>query len=318
MPAAGARAFRRLYPTRSNNVKELIDLAVRVIDQDVSLFITGESGSGKDHLASLIHRCSSRSGELIRVDCASIPPDLFESEIFGYEKGAFTDARTRKLGRLDAAQHGTLYFDEISSLALPLQAKLLRVIQEKKFSRLGGHHLLDLDARILSSSTKSADLLVERGELRSDLYYRLNVISLPIPPLRERREDIPLLASAFAGEFATRHQKSIDGFGKGFLEAMDLYGWPGNVRELRNIVERAVLLTEGTVIGPEMLPMDRFLEPPDLVELAKERGWTLADLERAYIEEVLRRTGSNYSLAASILGINRKTLLEKRKRFGLD
>jgi len=319
MPGSGSRAFRRFYPTRSDSVRTLIEVVAKVVEHNAGLLVIGESGSGKDHLAELVHTCGPRrSHPFVRIDCASIPAELFESELFGYEKGAFTDARTRKTGKLDLAQKGTLYLDGVAGLTSGIQAKLLRVIQEKQFSRLGGNHMLDLDARIISSANVSPELLVERGELRSDLYYRLNVVSVTIPPLRERRDDIPLLAEGFLRARAEALGRAIGGFAPEAMKLLLSYSWPGNVRELRNVVDRAVLMEEGPTISPASLPRERFLQPSDFLESARERAWSLEELEKQYIREVLRRTDSNYSVTARILGINRKTLLEKRKKYGLE
>ncbi|HXI14360.1 MAG TPA: sigma-54 dependent transcriptional regulator [Thermoanaerobaculia bacterium] len=318
MPSSGARAFRRAYPTRSESLRALVDVVAKVVEHNAGLLIIGESGSGKDHLAELVHACGPRRGaSFVRIDCASIPPELFESELFGYEKGAFTDARTRKIGKLDLAQKGTLYLDGVAGLANTLQAKLLRVIQEKQFSRLGGNYMLDLDARIISSASESPELLVNRGQLRSDLYYRLNVVSVELPPLRERKDDIPMLAEEFLGERGTALGRKFEGFDPEAMDLMLAYSWPGNVRELRNVVDRAALLEEGTTVSPNSLPHERFLQPSDFLQSANERAWSLEELEKQYIREVLRRTGSNYSASATILGINRKTLLEKRRKYDL-
>jgi DNA-binding NtrC family response regulator len=290
--------------TRSASMRTLLQTVEKVLDHDVNLLILGESGSGKDHIAEAIHACGNRHGKpFVRIDCAGIPAELFESELFGFEKGTFTDAQSRKLGKLETVQGGTVYFDNIASLAPVLQAKLLRAIQEKRFTRLGGNQTLALDGRVISS-IPSEELL---AGLRRDLFYRINVVMLTIPPLRERREDIPQLARSFLA----RRKHGID------EEAMQMlveHQWPGNVRELRNVIERAVLIEESDVITPTSLsPL-----ATDIVESAIRNQWTLDDLESRYIREVLRQTKSNYSRAAKILGINRKTLLEKRKRYGIE
>lgn len=291
-------------------MRAMLGIADRVASHDVSVLILGESGSGKDYLARAIHACSSRrNGVMITIDCAAIPPDLFESEIFGHERGTFTDAQTSKPGKLETAQGGTLYFDEISSLGAPLQAKLLRVLQDRSFSRVGGMRLRDLDVRVISSS--SSDL----SGVRHDLLYRINVVTLNIPPLRDRAEDIPRLARAFLREAAP----TITGIEDEAMRMLLDHPWPGNVRELRNVVERAALIETGSRLAPESLPLgEGFGDAPILAETALRRLWTLAELESRYIREVLRRTRHNYSEAARILGINRKTLLEKRRRYGIE
>jgi DNA-binding NtrC family response regulator len=283
----------------------LVQTIEKVLDHDVSILILGESGSGKDHLADAIHACGSRrAAPLVRIDCASIPPELFESELFGYEKGAFTDAQTRKLGRLELAQRGTVYFDEIAALTPPLQAKLLRAIEERSFTRLGGNQPVALDARIVSSSSSD---LADAALFRRDLLYRINVVTLHVPPLRERVEDIPQLTR----RFLARRKKGIDDDAMSLLTS---YPWPGNVRELRNAIDRAVLVEDSDVIRARSLP------PLDatIVETAARARWTLDELESRYIRQILHETRDNYSRAAEVLGINRKTLLEKRRKYGIS
>ena len=285
-------------------MRALLQTVGKALDHDVSILILGESGSGKGYLAEAIHRSGGRRDEpFVQVDCAAIPPDLFESELFGYEKGTFTGAETRRVGRLETAGRGTVYFDEIAALAPAVQAKLLRAVEERRFTRLGGGTTVRLEARVISSS--SADV---EAALRRDLLYRINVLTVTLPPLRERREDIPALAE----EMAAAAGKRIA------LDAMELlasHEWPGNVRELRNAIERAALLEDGDTITSASLPL---ASPAQIVTAASREGWTLEELESRYIREVLRRTKSNYSRAAEILGINRKTLLEKRRKYGLE
>jgi len=282
-------------------MRALVATIEKVLDHDVSILILGESGSGKDHLAAAIHACGPRRGApFVRIDCASIPPELFESELFGYEKGAFTDAATRKIGKLELAQGGTLYFDEIAALTPPLQAKLLRALEERSFTRLGGNQSIALDVRVISSSAH------DLSELRRDLLYRINVVTLHVPPLREREEDIARLATSF---LARRKR----GFDEGSLQMLATYPWPGNVRELRNAVDRAVLMETSDVITPAALPpLDG-----DVIDTAARARWTLEELESRYIRRVLSETSDNYSRAAAVLGINRKTLLEKRRKYGI-
>ena len=289
-------------------MRSLVETAAKLVDRDVSVLIVGESGAGKNYLAEALHACGPRrEAPFVTIECASIPHELFESELFGYEKGTFTDATARKLGKLEAARGGTAYFDEIAALTPPLQAKLLRALEERKFTRLGGSEEVPFHARVISST--SSDL----GGFRSDLLYRINVVTLTIPPLRERREDIPLLAN----EFLRKARKGAR-FDDEAMELLTSYSWPGNVRELRNVVERAALLSDGDRIGAAALPVERLREPAALVDAAVHESWTLEQLEERYIREILRRTKDNYSRAAQILGINRKTLLEKRKKYGIE
>ena len=284
-------------------MRNVLETVGKVLDHDVSILILGESGSGKDHLAQSIHATSARRDEpFVHIECASIPADLFESELFGHERGTFTDAQSRKIGRLELARRGTVYFDEISALAPQLQAKLLRVMQERRFTRLGGNAALPFEARVLSSSNADLNALLASGALRRDLYYRINVVTLTLPPLRERREDVLPLARQFL------HGKRLDAEAQKLVTS---YAWPGNVRELRNAMERASLLESGNLIRAEALPLT------DLVTTAARGAWTLDELELHYIREILRTTRNNYSKAAEILGINRKTLLEKRRKYGL-
>ncbi len=285
-------------------MRALLGTVDRALDHDVSILILGESGSGKGWLAEAIHRFGNRRDEpFVHVDCAAIPPDLFESELFGFEKGTFTGATERKPGRLEAAKRGSVYFDEIAALTPALQAKLLRAFEERRFTRLGGGNEVRLEARVISSS--SADVA---AALRRDLLYRINVLTLTLPPLRERKEDVPRLAE----EFARNAGKRIDADA---LRSLVDYAWPGNVRELRNAIERASLLTDGDTITAASLPL---AAPSELVAVAARDAWTLDELEARYIREVLRQTKENYSRAAEILGINRKTLLEKRRKYDID
>jgi two-component system, NtrC family, response regulator AtoC len=289
-------------------MRALVDTAAKLVDRDVSVLIVGESGAGKNHLAEALHASGPRrEAPFVTIECASIPHELFESELFGYEKGTFTDAASRKIGKLEAARGGTTYFDEIAALTPPLQAKLLRALEERRFSRLGGSDNVVFNARVISST--SSDL----AGFRSDLLYRINVVTLSIPPLRERREDIPLLANAFL-----RKARKGARFDEEAMELLTTYAWPGNIRELRNVVERAALLSDADTIGPASLPIEHLREPAALVAAATRDSWTLDQLEERYIREILRRTKENYSRAAAILGINRKTLLEKRKKYGIS
>jgi DNA-binding NtrC family response regulator len=304
MPPAASRrrnpVLKDFIRTRSSAMRALVQTVERVLEHDVNILIVGESGSGKDFLAEAIHACGRRrEGPFVRIDCAAIPSELFESELFGYEKGTFTDAQTRKLGRLELAQGGTVYFDDITALAGSLQAKLLRAIQEKRFTRLGGNQSVVFDARVITSAADPAGL-------RRDLFYRINVVTLAVPPLRERAEDVPLLAKAFLA----RRKRGID---RAAMTILQQHEWPGNVRELRNVIDRAVLLEDDDLITPKSLPP---LEG-DLVASAARRQWTIEELEARYIREILRQTRGNYSRAAAILGINRKTLLEKRRKYGI-
>jgi len=293
-------------------MRNVLETAGKVLDHDVSILILGESGTGKDYLAESIHACSIRRDEpFVHIECASIPVELFESELFGHEKGTFTDAHSRKLGKLEVARRGTVYFDEISALTPQLQAKLLRAFQERRFTRLGGSAPLPFEARVIASSNADLPALLASGALRRDFYYRINVVTVTLPPLRERPEDVGSLAKRFLKR-AARRFRGFDDQARNLIENST---WPGNVRELRNVIERAALIEDGDRITVSSLPLG---VSADLVTTAARASWTLEELEAHYIREVLKMTGANYSKAAEILGINRKTLLEKRKKYGLD
>jgi len=294
---------------------KLLEQAGKVAPTEATVLIRGESGTGKDLLAELIHFLSSfanqRAGEpFVKIDCASLPHELVESELFGYEKGAFTGATEAKRGRLELAGAGTLVLDEIAALSMPAQAKLLRVIEERKFDRLGGARPIAVAARLIALTNIDLEHAVARRTFREDLYYRLNVVPLVVPPLRERPGDIAPLAEHLVAQLAEVHRKPRPALSAAALRALEDYQFPGNVRELRNLLERAVVYGTGTEIRVEDLPGH--------VAGAKAKKQTLEELERAYIAEVLEHTRGKKSQAAAILGISRKTLLEKRKRYGLD
>jgi two-component system response regulator HydG len=318
-PAAdGIRRFRTLLRTRAPAFREVLRFAEKALPTDASVLVLGESGTGKDYLVDAIHACGPRGAKpLVKIACATLPEDLFEAELFGFEKGAFTDAAARKPGRIEMAEGGTLYLDEIGILSPHLQAKLLRLLQERSFSRLGGERSIGLDVRIVSSSNLSADELSDETRFRRDLYYRLNVIALRLPPLRERKEDIPMLARAFARSAAKQHRRPARTIHPDALAILVEHAWPGNLRELRNAIERAVIAEEGDTLRPASLPRDLGAGLEELVASASKRGDSLEDVERRYIAEILRRENGNQSRAAAVLGISRKTLLEKRKKWGL-
>jgi DNA-binding NtrC family response regulator len=316
---SGSRRLRTLLSTRNRALLRVIDTLAKALDHDVNVLILGEPGTGKNFVAEALHACGNRAKHpFVTIECAAVPAEIFEAELFGFEKGAFTDAQTRKTGRIELAQRGTIYFDEVGSVSPAIQAKLLRVIQERTFSRLGSTQPLSLDVRVIASSNLDLAAALESGAFRQDLYYRLNVLNVILPPLRERPEDIAPLARRFLHDAAKRLQSPARAFDPSALEMLEDYAWPGNIRELRNIVDRAALLAAGPSITPAELPLDGFLSGPDLIASAISRRWSLEELEKRYIREVLRQTGNNYSRAAEILGINRKTLFEKRKRFGLE
>ena len=308
---------------KSRKMQEVFWLIQEVAHSDASVLIQGDSGTGKELVASAIHYNSRRrAGPYIRVSCASLPESLVESELFGYEKGAFTGATQRRIGRFEAAAGGTLFLDEIGDLPLAVQAKLLRVLQERQIERLGSNRPIDVDVRFVSASLRSLEEGIAEGGFREDLFFRINTVPIRLPPLRERREDIPLLAQAFLREFSGERGKEIEGLSDDALEVLDGHAWPGNVRELRNVIERAVVFCRGSQITPEHLPPSLRDAPPLPPSLASPRSAEplRRAVERAEMETIraaLAATDGRRNDAAEILGISRKTLWEKIKTYGI-
>lgn len=293
----------------SRTMGEQLDLVERIAPTDSTVLILGESGVGKELIAEQIHLKSNRHGKpFIRVNCAALPATLLESELFGHVKGAFTDAVADRRGRFEVADSGTIFLDEIGDLPLPLQAKMLRVIQERTFERLGSSDSVTVDVRIIAATNRSIEHLVEQGEFRSDLYYRLNVLPLQIPPLRQRREDIPELAHFFIKRFALETNKKITGFSPEAMEMLMSFNWPGNVRELENAIERAVVISRHETILPE----DLLLHGADVGEQARYQGLALKEgvhaFKRQFIRGALERHGWNHTETAQELDIQRSYL----------
>ncbi|HZT72349.1 MAG TPA: sigma 54-interacting transcriptional regulator [Terriglobales bacterium] len=289
--------------------RRLLELAARVAAAPTTVLIRGESGVGKDLLAQLLHLLGPNAAEpLVKIDCASLPADLVESELFGYEKGAFTGAEQSKPGRLELAGRGTLVLDEVAALGLPLQAKLLRVLEEKRFERLGGRATIAISARLMALTNADLERAVAERTFREDLFYRLNVLPLTIPPLRERPLDIRPLAEHFIEQFAQLQRRARPRLTAEALAALERHDFPGNVRELRNMMERA-FIAGGAEIALRDLPLRAAVA-------AEEK--TLEQVEKEYIAAVLQRHRGKKSETARVLGISRKTLLEKRKRYHLD
>ncbi len=303
---------------KSPPMQEVFSLINRVSKTDANVLILGESGTGKELVARAIHYTSLRSDNpFIPIDCTTIPSELMESELFGYEKGAFTCAYDSKVGLIEMAAGGTVFFDEIGDLDISLQKKLLRFLQEKEFFRLGGKKKIAVDVRVLAATNRNIDEAVEKGEFRSDLYYRLNVITIHMPPLRERRDDIPMLAGHFLEVFCKKNRKEIKGFDDEAMDALLNYDWPGNVRELENVVERAVILCGADLIGVDNLPRKmRISEGEGTLSMGADE-FNLFDIEKRVIQRALDRTGWNQSQAAKLLGISRKQLRTKMKNLGL-
>ena len=302
----------------SEKMKEVLDLAGRVAVSDASLMITGESGTGKELLARGVHFNSGRAeGPFVAVNCAAIPEALIESELFGHVRGAFTGAIKDKEGKFELADGGTLFLDEIGDLRIDLQAKILRALQEREVDRVGGGKPVSVDVRVIAATNKDIDRAVREGAFREDLYYRLNVITLFIPPLRERKEDIPLLAAHFLKKFNKDADVRIDA---GALSVLTAYRWPGNVRELENVIERASVLKRGALITQDELPEKLKKEKrgvEDIILNLPEQGISLEDLEKSLIIKALDKHKGNQTRAAEYLGITRPTLIYRMEKFGL-
>jgi formate hydrogenlyase transcriptional activator len=288
-----------------------------VAPADCAVLIEGETGTGKEVIAQAIHRRSLRAnGPLVRLNCAAIPAGLLESELFGHERGAFTGALTQRMGRLQLAHRGTLFLDEIGDLPLELQPKLLRALQEQEFERLGSSQTIRVDVRVVAATNQNLAQMVNERRFRADLYYRLNVFPIVLPPLRDRAEDVPALARHFVAEFARRMNKVIDEVPDHVIEALQFYDWPGNIRELQNFIERAVVVTEGRILRPPLSELTRLMPAA-----SNESGQTLAHVERLYIIETLQRTNwvvGGRQGAAAKLGLPRTTLIARMRKLGIS
>ena len=294
---------------------QVLETAQRVVDTSTNVLITGETGTGKDQLARWIHDHGSRHDlPFLKIDCASLPAELVESELFGHERGAFTGAVARKLGRLEMAEGGSVVLDEVAALSPAIQAKLLRVLDERIFQRLGGTENLRMQARILALTNTDLQKAASTGRFREDLFFRLNVLAITVPPLRERRADIAPLASHFLARLAGVHGRPDATFDPAVIRLLEEYAWPGNVRELKNAIERALIFAKGSVLQAE--DFAQFVHASGNGRHATASR-SLEDIEREAIHATLEETHYKIGRAAEILGISRKTLLEKRKRYGL-
>jgi transcriptional regulator with GAF, ATPase, and Fis domain len=308
------RRFQQIIGT-SPALEVVLEQVERVAPTNSTVMIQGETGTGKELIAHAVHKLSARCGRaFVRVNCAAIPLDLLESELFGHERGAFTGALTQKIGRFELADQGTLFLDEVGDIPLCLQPKLLRVLQEQEFERLGSGHTHKVDIRLVAATHRDLPSLIRSGQFRSDLYYRLNVFPVTLPPLRARREDIPLLVKHFVEIFGRRMGKNIRHIPEATMTALISYDWPGNVRELQNLIERAVILSnDGLLFNPL---------PAEEVSVAGIKpGNTLIASERILILEALEQTGwvvGGARGAAQKLGVGRTTLLHKMKRLGIS
>ncbi len=303
--------------TRSSVFSSTLALIRRVSATDANVLLAGETGTGKDFVAELIHDASPRrAGAFLKIDCASIPASLAESEFFGYEKGAFSDAYQSKAGKLKLAGAGTLYLDGINHLPAEVQSKLLRFVQDRNVEPLGGNRTYKVDCRIISSCTAPVKTCLKEKQLREDLYFRLAGVLIELPPLRNRLEDLGLLISEILNEFGKKYRKhpSISTIA---MQSLVDYNWPGNIRELRNVLEHAVIHGNHP-IQPNDLIFSRSTADHSYLAHAAERMISMEDLEKRYITEVLRHVRGHLGKAAAILKINRKTLLEKRKKYGID
>jgi len=298
---------------KSPKMQQVIEVIKVVAKSNATVLITGESGTGKELVARAIHSQSYRKDKpFVAVSCAALPESLLESELFGHEKGSFTGAYAQKKGKFEFANRGTLFLDEIGEMSANIQVHLLRVLEEKEFTRVGGNELTKVDVRVISATNKDMKKAVASGQFREDLHYRLNVVTIELPPLRERKEDVPLLAQHFLKKFAVENQKEIAGFSPGATDFLLKYEWPGNVRELENAIERAVILAKKSYIEVVDLPQENVL----LAHSTPLRK-SLGEMEKNHILNIINEAGGNYSKAARILGISRATLYNKIKAYRL-
>jgi len=311
---------------KSRKIQEILSIAEKYASSpDTTILIEGESGTGKEGLAKYIHQVSSRSSRsFIEINCSAIPKELAESELFGHEKGAFTGAAQTKLGKFELANGGTILLDEIAELSHELQAKLLRVLQDKKFYRVGGEKEINVDVRVLAATNKNLEEEISKGNFREDLFYRLNVVKIHMPPLRERKEDIPVLAYSFLKEFSVKLNKDITGIESKALEELTNYSWKGNIRELRNIIERAALLTEGNEIKEHHLNFI-FSNSKNINKEIEEfslkipnKGIRIDIVLKELIQKTLKITSGNQVKAAKVLGLSRSKLRYRMEQLGIE
>lgn len=308
----------------SQGMQDIYKEIGRIADTDANVLIRGESGTGKELVAKAIHINSNRKEKpYIVVNCAAIPESLLESELFGHEKGAFTDAVARRIGKFEEARDGTIFLDEIGDMSLNLQSKLLRVLQEKTFSRVGSNDIIRSEARVIAATNRDLESLVKNGNFREDLYYRLNVVTIFVPPLRERKEDIPLLTSYFIAKYSKKYNKQVTGVTPEVIDIFLGYDWPGNVRELENVIARSIIVANASRIVKENLPTSILksisteigvrVPPDDVVPLPQ----LIEGIEKEAIIKALQKTGGNKSMAAKLLGISRKSLINKIRQYAI-
>ena len=302
--------------TQSAQMRELIDDVVRASQSSASIVLVGESGTGKELFSRIIHEHSERTGKYVKVNCAALPAELIESELFGHEKGAFTDAAQQRIGRFEFARGGTLLLDEVTEVPLSTQAKLLRALEEREIQRVGSNETISTDIRVIATSNRNIEEEVEAGRFRLDLFHRLNVISFQIPALRDRHVDIPLLVTHFMSQFQNESSQNLRGLTKSAMKTLVTHDWPGNIRELRNTVHRACVLTKRPLIDEDCfrLPLRKSLEKADNVIPDDLLGLPLAEIEKMVIMQSLQRYG-NKKLTADKLGVTPRTLSNKLKLY---
>jgi DNA-binding NtrC family response regulator len=305
---------------QSRVMEDLKEKLLQIAPTRATVLIYGETGTGKELIAQAIHQLSPRKDErFVKLHCAELSANIIESELFGHEKGAFTGADQQRKGRFEIADHGTLFIDEISEISAPIQTKLLRVLQDRQFERVGGNETVTVDVRVIAATNRRLDLMTARGQFREDLFYRLKVIQLEVPPLRDRREDIPLLIEAFIQEFDKEHGRKVTGVTRGVVDRMMEYEWPGNVRELKNTIEEMVIFAQGRkLLDVSDLPITiRQQRASAATAMPVSVGMSMNEIERAALEATLRSVGYDKQRAAKILGIGLRTLYRKQKEYGL-
>ncbi|MBI5572413.1 MAG: sigma-54-dependent Fis family transcriptional regulator [Desulfomonile tiedjei] len=308
---------------RSQTMKEVMERVAQVAPSEATVLILGESGTGKELIANALHQGSSRTDRrFIKVNCAALPETLLESELFGHEKGAFTGAIARRPGRFELADGGTIFLDEIGEMTLATQSKLLRVVQEREFEPVGSTKTVKVDIRIITATNRNLEEEVKAGRFREDLFYRLNVVPIPLPPLRERKEDIPLLVEHFLKVYNEKNGRNLQGFHPRALDALMRYAWPGNIRELENVVERSVILSRDDYVPFSELPLPvrEATGDSDVKEIREglRPGMTIREMEKELIVKTLEENDGNRTRTARVLGITRRTLQHKLKEFGID
>jgi len=314
---AGRYRFQNIIG-KSPQLQKVFEMVDMVSDSRSSVFLAGESGTGKELIAKAIHYNSPRKdGPFIKINCAALPEGLVESELFGHEKGAFTGAIRQTRGRFEMADGGTLLLDEISEIPPGLQAKLLRVLQEREFERVGSGQSIQVDVRIISTSNKDVNEEIKKGNFREDLFFRLNVIPVYLAPLRERKEDIPLLAEHFLQKYNQENNKKVQGVSEKVYQLFLNYHWPGNVRELENYMERAVVTTKNKILAPADFPSELFFKKSEYDDSGLKVGCSIADMEKALILKTLEAYAGNKTKAAEVLGVSSRTLRNKLKEYGV-